>query len=113
MNPPPVLLPTPRKCLLRQDQHCDAREAAVNIQIRPGVTPPQGYRLTLGPAGVQIVASDEAGAFYARQTLAQLRSEFGDEDVGGGDDALPQGEIEDWPDFAVRGVMLDISRDKV
>jgi len=41
----------------------------------------------------------------ADQTLLQLSRQFAE--------ALPCLEIEDSPDFPVRGVMLDISRDKV
>jgi hexosaminidase len=64
--------------------------------------PPQGYRLVVDDGGVaQVDAADAAGAFYAQQTLAQLPA-----------DAGPV-VIEDWPDVAVRGVMLDVSRDKV
>ncbi|MDE3086836.1 MAG: family 20 glycosylhydrolase, partial [Acidobacteriota bacterium] len=43
-------------------------------------------------------------AFYAEQTLGQLADERG---------GLPVGTVEDWPDLAVRGVMLDVSRTKV
>jgi hexosaminidase len=67
--------------------------------------PPEGYRLRIGAGSVQLTAADEAGLFYGRATLAQLRR------LHDGD--LPVGQIEDWPDNAVRGVMLDISRDKV
>lgn len=64
--------------------------------------PPQGYRLVINEAGApRIAAGDAAGEFYARQTLAQL-----------GPRPRPV-VIEDWPDIAVRGVMLDVSRDKV
>ncbi len=66
---------------------------------------PQGYRLEVGEGKVTISSADRAGAFYAEQTLAQLRRQFGQ--------TLPQVRIEDGPDFAVRGIMLDISRDKV
>ncbi len=52
-----------------------------------------------------IDAADAAGEFYARATLAQLGALHGGE--------LPVGTVEDWPDLRVRGVMLDISRDKV
>ncbi|MBV8984253.1 MAG: family 20 glycosylhydrolase, partial [Acidimicrobiia bacterium] len=45
------------------------------------------------------------GAFYGRATLEQLRR------LHAGD--LPVCEVEDWPDLPVRGVMLDVSRDKV
>src|SRR5207249_10707589 len=41
----------------------------------------------------------------ARATLDQLRRTHAG--------ALPRGTITDWPDTPVRGVMLDISRDKV
>ncbi len=63
--------------------------------------PAQGYRISQN----EIRAADAAGLFYAHQTIAQLHAQFGEE--------LPALEIEDWPDFPVRGVMLDISRDKV
>ncbi len=66
---------------------------------------PEGYRLTVGEQGIQIVASDNAGLFYGVATLAQLLQIHGAR--------LPQVVIEDWPDFPARGVMLDISRDKV
>ena len=71
--------------------------------------PPQGYRLTIGDDGPRISAADDAGAFYARATLKQLRR------VGTGSTPhhLPEGVVEDWPDVPVRGVMLDVSRDKV
>lgn len=66
--------------------------------------PPQGYRLSVRMDGIGIASSDDAGAFYAQATLEQLRR-------GGG--GLPVVEISDHPDLAVRGVMLDVSRDKV
>ena len=67
--------------------------------------PPQGYRLDISGDRVRAWSSDAAGASYARATLAQLARLH--------DGRLPVGSVEDWPDLAVRGVMLDISRDKV
>ena len=52
-----------------------------------------------------IEAADAAGAFYGRTTLAQLARVH--------DGRLPVGTVRDWPDLSERGVMLDISRDKV
>src|SRR6185437_6317945 len=75
------------------------------IRIEPAFGHAQGYRIDFGASEIVITANDDAGAFYARQTLAQLGRVYGGQ--------LPQGTIEDWPDFPVRGVMLDISRDKV
>ena len=68
--------------------------------------PPQGYRLELTSSGVALTAADDAGRFYAQATLTQLRRLRQD-------GSLPTGQIEDWPDLAIRGVMLDVSRDKV
>jgi len=65
----------------------------------------QNYRLTVGEHGICIEAHDLAAAFYGVQTLIQLLQQFGAH--------LPVLEIDDWPDLPVRGVLLDISRDKV
>lgn len=99
----PIILPVPRKASWKLDRQ--TRSTRIEEKFNAKISPPQGYGMTIDEDGVSIVASDQAGAFYARQTLAQLHRQFGD--------ALPHGEIEDWPDFVVRGVMLDISRDKV
>jgi hexosaminidase len=70
-----------------------------------GIPHTQGYRLTILPDNIQLLAHDAAGIFYGVCTLLQMLKQFGRE--------LPCMEIEDWPDYAIRGVMLDISRDKV
>lgn len=78
----------------------------VTLRIAPERTPyPQGYRLHAGSAGVVIEGHEPAGVFYGACTLAQLIDQAGRE--------LPAVEVNDWPDIAARGVMLDISRDKV
>lgn len=66
--------------------------------------PAQGYRLTIRSDRIALVAADAAGEFYGRVTLGQLGSDGM---------MLPTGNVEDWPDLPVRGVMLDVSRDKV
>jgi hexosaminidase len=71
---------------------------------RDSSLPSEGYELRLGASGaITLAAADDAGEFYGRATLAQLRS-FGD---------VPVCVIRDWPDLPVRGVMVDCSRDKV
>lgn len=85
--------------------------AAAGPEVRvdagaPGIAP-QGYRLTVTPERVAIESRDAPGAFYARATLSQLvrlHAEAG---------RIPAMTIEDAPDFAERGVMIDVSRDKV
>jgi hypothetical protein len=70
----------------------------------------QGYILTVTDGEVSIVASAAAGLQYALSTLVQLiQLAHGDP----GRIELPCLSVEDWPDFRVRGVMLDVSRDKV
>ena len=66
------------------------------------------YLLELGKKGVnqrstqvKIVAADEEGVFYARQTLKMMASL---------DSSLTCCTILDWPRFRYRGVMLDESR---
>jgi hexosaminidase len=75
------------------------------IRLDLAMSQPQGYRLRVDATRIQIEAADDAGAFYGVQTLIQLLQEHGA--------ALPCLQIEDWPDLRDRGVMLDISRDKV
>jgi len=66
-----------------------------------------GYRLVVAPDRVVIEARHPAGEFYAGTTLAQLVR------LHSAEGRIPAMTIEDWPDFAERGVMLDVSRDKV
>jgi hexosaminidase len=83
-------------------------DAALAIRLRESQpTHPQSYRLTIrndDPPGIDIEGS-HAGIFYGVCTLAQLLRQT--------DGTLPALVIEDAPDFAARGVLLDISRDKV
>ncbi|HEY3595771.1 MAG TPA: family 20 glycosylhydrolase, partial [Polyangiaceae bacterium] len=86
----------------------------------------ESYRLRVGPSDAALLASDEAGLFHGSSTLTQifaLSAAARDADAHGepahgtaarGETiALPGLVIRDWPDFPVRGVMLDVSRDKV
>ena len=67
----------------------------------------EGYRLTVTSGRVVIESRDDAGVFYARATLAQLVR------LHAAEGRIPALTIEDSPDFAERGVMIDVSRDKV
>jgi len=81
-------------------------KVGLTISVVPGSTPhPQGYELTVTPTGIFIVAATLAGAFYGGLTLIQILEQSQGQ--------LPLLRISDWPDFPHRGVMLDISRDKV
>ena len=66
---------------------------------------PEGYSLTIDRRGVRIKYREVGGLRAAGTTLRQLLREYGRR--------LPCLKIRDWPDFARRGVMLDISRGRV
>lgn len=63
--------------------------------------PAEGYRLSVGDSGIRVASSSPAGAFYAGETLRQLR---------GADGRVPHVAISDAPKFPWRGVMLDEAR---
>jgi hexosaminidase len=66
--------------------------------------PAEGYRLTITPQKITI-AGKGAGLFYGIQTLIQLMPADGAATV-----KLPCVQIEDYPRFAYRGMMLDVCR---
>ncbi len=105
MNSEPALLPRPRRLRLEGRARVTGSGRVTYGDDRS--LPAQGYRVRIEPGGdVVVSAADDAGRFYADTTLAQLRT-------GAGDGTWPVGEVEDWPDLATRGVMLDVSRTKV
>jgi hypothetical protein len=77
-----------------------------------GKTPPlgrEGYTLKVGRDGLDITAETSVGFFRATTTLAQWIRIHG----GVSPEGLPGLWVEDHPDFPNRGVLLDISRNKV
>jgi len=103
-----VLLPMPQRLHRLEGSHRLQPEREAIVHVDPAqVRQTEAYRLTIGPDSIHIVAHDAAGAFYAAMTMRQLARQC----AGMGE--VPCLRIEDWPDFPHRGVMLDISRDKV
>ncbi|HVS94038.1 MAG TPA: family 20 glycosylhydrolase [Mucilaginibacter sp.] len=66
--------------------------------------PRQGYRLTITPNQV-IIAGKGAGLFYGIQTLIQLIPANHEAAI-----RIPCAQIEDYPRFGYRGLMLDVCR---
>lgn len=115
---PQTLLPLAEQLqsFLKQTQHLHLPikasllkpESANTIALRlapPSSISPQGYHLTITDHSIDLVASDQAGAFYGLMTLKQLFRQSSGQ--------LRTCMIDDAPDFVSRGVLLDISRDKV
>lgn len=92
-------------------------QIGITLRIDPhAVNRSEGYRLNITPEGILIEAQEDRGLFYGSCTLIQLILYYSSpsaiiSSLPGG--CLPCLEIHDWPDFPSRGVMLDISRDKV
>jgi len=97
-----VLVPAPRKyegrpgvCTLAASCAKETREASI---------PAEGYRLTVTTNAIEIASSDDAGAFYARQTLRQLAEKMN------GVEVRACCVIEDAPEYKWRGVHFDDCR---
>jgi len=83
---------------------------ALTLRVTPGRKHPEGYELVIAPDGITIEACDEAGIFYGVCTLIQIVESSA---LVAPRSTLHALRITDWPDFPARGVMLDVSRDKV
>lgn len=81
------------------------KDAALTLSIDPALTKADRYHLTISAEGIRITGADAAGVFYGVCTLNQLFKQS--------DGSLPILTIDDYPDYPARGVMLDVSRDRV
>jgi len=92
-------------------------QVGLTLRVTPApVHPPQGYDLIIAPDGITVIASGPAGVFYGVCTLIQIMESVcspAPRPPGSSAPLLPCLRISDWPDFSARGVMLDVSRDKV
>lgn len=104
MSSKPLLLPYPRHLEFLEGSFVGDPFASLT-NVHNAAIAPQGYQLRIATDGVLIQHSSAEGLHYARLTLAQLVEHYGE--------TLPALLIDDAPDFARRGVMLDCSRDRV
>ncbi len=110
----PVLGATPPAVASTGDAPPRSDRGRIVLEIGPlrvdGVDRQSGaeaYLLAIDPeAGIRIVGSDAAGAFYGIQSLRALLPAPG----GEGPVELPALEIEDAPRFGYRGMHLDVAR---
>ena len=78
--------------------NCIAMEICDNVD---DITSPEGYTINVTREKIDVKATSAAGLFYAAQTLQQLAD---------GGNTIPACTIADEPQFAYRGLMLDVSR---
>ncbi|CAM3201170.1 beta-N-acetylhexosaminidase [Stackebrandtia soli] len=101
MTPDLILLPHPRQLTYGGDG--PAADTPVSCVVDDEL-PEQGFELDLG-ATVTLRHRDPAGLRYGLALLDQIRAQS--------TERLPGLNIRDWPDFGIRGYMLDISRGRV
>ncbi|MFI5765831.1 beta-N-acetylhexosaminidase [Streptomyces sp. NPDC051563] len=87
----------------------------IRLALRPDIargTGAESYELHVAPGLVLLEGADEAGLFYAAQTLRQLLGPgaFRRAPLPGAVWRLPVGDLLDGPRFGWRGLMLDVAR---
>ena len=90
------LLPQPKK-MEYTDGVCEVAKAEIVVRTDANMVS-EGYTMIITPTSITIEASDEAGIFYAKQTLKQWG------------ELVPCGRVTDYPDLHHRGIMLDVVR---
>ena len=99
---PLAIIPAPQK-LVRTKGVCRLK-GAPKVETVASI-PPEGYEISITKDGVTIRSSDDAGAFYARMTLAQIERPGKAKEK-----TYPCVEIKDAPKFKWRGVLVDTAR---
>ncbi len=90
------LLPQPKQMTFA-DGVCHVAKAEIISRTDANMVK-EGYTMIISPDTIRIEASDEAGVFYAEQTLKQWG------------EVVPCGKVVDYPDLQHRGIMLDVVR---
>lgn len=90
--------------LLNKLPRHEKKGKGVTLLIRDDITPqsPEGYILEINKEGVSILARQQAGLFYACQTLEQLLEDSRDASL-----SIPPMKITDYPMVAYRAVHFD------
>lgn len=93
------IIPEPEKT-----QYVEGTTSTLNIleKKKDSSLGKEGYKLALTPKGVTVAYGDEAGLFYAAQTLNQIKGQEAK--------TFPCAEITDKPRFSWRGLMIDPAR---
>jgi hypothetical protein len=89
---------------LAVETHARVEDLGPRIELHRRGARGQSYRLEIRPKRVEVEAEGPAGLRYAIETLAQLIGSRGQ---------IPACRIQDAPDLALRGILIDISRGKV
>lgn len=102
----PPLLPMPQKSTFTGKyvkEDVPVNEKIVS-HIDGAIFQDEAYHIHITSKSVNIEATTQRGLYWARQTMAQLKTDKK------GKRLLPLCEITDWPAFRIRGYMHDIGR---
>src|ERR1039458_6485330 len=106
-----VAAPTGWKWKISESTKLSGRANAIALVLTQADNHPEGYDLTITAHGVRIQASTGAGLFYGVQTLLQLLPpEIESATLQHAAWSVPCLHVADYPRFAWRGLMLDVSR---
>ncbi len=97
---------------LAVEGHARSEDLGRRIELERETDEGEAYRLSVDAALVRITGTGPAGVRYGVETLIQLLP-TGSARGRRGTPRIPGCEIEDAPELAVRGIMLDVSRGKV
>lgn len=101
---PHVVIPVPSQITLSEGTYSFTEEPEVKkIKVSESKVGKESYVLQVTPKGVTVRASDEAGFFYAHQTLMQMTA-------NGSLNSIQCCEVKDGPRFPYRGLHVDVSR---
>ena len=100
-----VILPHPAGIQIAEGEYRFSGEPSVIFGRKKG--PAESYTLEISEKGVKILAADDAGEFYARQSLEQMIRAAKESN---GQVSLQCQIIEDCPRFPYRGLHIDVSR---
>ena len=100
-----VILPHPAGIQIAEGEYRFSGEPSVRFGRKKG--PAESYTLEISRKGVKILAADDAGEFYARQSLEQMIRAAKESN---GQVSLQCQIIEDCPRFPYRGLHIDVSR---
>ena len=79
-------------------------------KVRDNEIGSEGYLLEVTPLGIEVLANGPSGIFYGLQSMQQLISLNGSVNEKEQVIIVPSVSITDYPRFAWRGLMLDVSR---
>ncbi len=98
-----MVIPVPQEVLPGEGTYRYEDSPEITYRVSKKLAP-EAYKLEVRKNGIRITSSDDAGAFYAKQTLSQMIAEKD------GTKEVQCCVVNDCPRFGYRGLHFDVSR---